>query len=167
MRQDNNELLLKSDDFWSVKDLFIFLSSLNCLYNRLFVLKRYKKGKLYNKFRYSTLQVLKDEQINIKSLKISSPAEFNLRGIGEIIGQLREVIKDLSFRNWQEQTLGNLEIIIKTAAALRQIGFSEREIKERLLPQILNPIKKINGKIKKHNIELVEDKTSEKNKDKD
>lgn len=155
MRQKNNKLLIKSDDFWSVKDLFIFLSSLNCLYNRLLVLKKYKGGKLYNQFRYSTLLVPKDEQINISSLKIGSPGQFDLKGSGEIIREIRELIKDLSFRNRHEEILGELKIIKEKIALLKQMGISEEEIQEKILPLILSPIKKINRKIKEHNIELL------------
>ncbi len=91
MEKENNKLIMESDDFWSVKDLSIFLSSLNCLYNRLFVLKKYsdgklhnrynRQGKLYHRFLYSTLLISNEEQIKIDSLKIGSPGLFNFIGI--------------------------------------------------------------------------------------
>ena len=64
----------------------------------------YKERHLY--------QSEKDKLI-IDRIHISSPGGFSFTGIGEIVQQLRELVKDIWFRNNQEKTIGDLEIIEK------------------------------------------------------
>jgi len=53
------------------------------------------------------------EKLIIDRIHISSPGGFSFTGIGEIVQQLREFVKDVWFRNNQEKTMGELEIIEK------------------------------------------------------
>lgn len=46
----------------------------------------------------------------IARIQMSSPGIFSFKGLGEPLRQLREFIKDLSYRNAQERQLGELEI---------------------------------------------------------
>lgn len=52
-----------------------------------------------------------DEWLRIHRVRISSPGGFSFTGIGEIIKELRELIKDIWYRNKQEKALGELQII--------------------------------------------------------
>jgi hypothetical protein len=51
--------------------------------------------------------------LRVSRIKIESPGGFNFTGVGEIIKEFRELIKDIWFRNSQENTLGQLSIIDK------------------------------------------------------
>ena len=53
------------------------------------------------------------EKLIIDRIHIASPGGFSFTGIGEIVQQIRELIKDIWFRNNQEKTKGDLEIIEK------------------------------------------------------
>lgn len=64
----------------------------------------YQKIALYSG-EYASLQ--------IDRIIISSPGGFSFKGIGEIIKEIRELIKDLWYRNKQEKVKGELEIIEK------------------------------------------------------
>ena len=57
-----------------------------------------------------------DECLVVHRIRMASPGGFSLQGIGEIVKELRELIKDVWFRNAQERTLGELEIIEKSLA---------------------------------------------------
>ena len=64
-------------------------------------------------YMYSNLDFYSDEaeRLQIYRIKMSSPGGFNFQGIGEIVEQFRELIKDLWYRNRQEKVKGDLEII--------------------------------------------------------
>jgi len=66
------------------------------------------------------------DKLIIDRIHIASPGGFSFTGIGEIIQQLRELIKDLWFRNNQEKTKGDLEIIEKYLKLQRE--YSEYNI---------------------------------------
>jgi hypothetical protein len=53
------------------------------------------------------------EDLAIHRIVVRSPGGFSFTGIGEIIKELRELIKDLWFRNNQERATGQLEILDK------------------------------------------------------
>lgn len=54
-----------------------------------------------------------EDRLRVQRIHIASPGTFNLAGSGEIIREIRELIKDLWFRNRQEKAKGELEIIDK------------------------------------------------------
>jgi hypothetical protein len=60
------------------------------------------RGGLYRAFPGYVLRV--------RSISINSPGPISLQGLGEPIKELRELIKDLAFRNRQERQRGDLEI---------------------------------------------------------
>jgi len=64
------------------------------------------------------------EKLIIDRIHIASPGGFSFTGIGEIIEQLRELIKDLWYRNNQEKTKGDLEIIEKYLKVQREYADS-------------------------------------------
>jgi len=51
------------------------------------------------------------ERLQIYRIRISSPGGFSFQGIGEILKEIREMVKDLWYRNRQEKAKGELEII--------------------------------------------------------
>lgn len=50
-------------------------------------------------------------ELVIENIKMASPGNFSLRGLGEPLRELRELIKDLSYRNRQERERGDLAIL--------------------------------------------------------
>jgi hypothetical protein len=50
-------------------------------------------------------------ELRIKKIAISSPGGFTLEGLGEPLRELRELIKDLCYRNRQERQKGDIEIL--------------------------------------------------------
>ena len=63
----------------------------------------------------------------IERVSMSSPGEIRIEG-GSIIREMRELIKDLSYRNEHQKEMGQLEIIEKKISILKDLGLSEREI---------------------------------------
>jgi hypothetical protein len=51
------------------------------------------------------------ERLQVYRIRISSPGGFSFQGIGKILKEIREMVKDLWYRNNQEKTKGELEII--------------------------------------------------------
>ena len=43
--------------------------------------------------------------MDIHSITIKSPGDININGLGEIVGEVRETFKDVSFRNKLEKKL--------------------------------------------------------------
>jgi hypothetical protein len=64
-------------------------------------------------FEEITLYQSSHDKLVVDRIHIASPGGFSFAGIGEIVQQLRELIKDIWFRNNQEKTKGELEIIEK------------------------------------------------------
>jgi hypothetical protein len=53
------------------------------------------------------------ERVVIDRIRISSPGGISFSGLGDVIREIRELVKDLWFRNKQERALGELDIIEK------------------------------------------------------
>lgn len=53
----------------------------------------------------------RSHELRVKQIEIKSPGGFTLQGLGEPIRELRELIKDLCYRNRQEREKGDLEIL--------------------------------------------------------
>lgn len=54
-----------------------------------------------------------DDLLRIHKIYIASPGGFSFEGVGEVLKELREFIKDIWYRNKQERICGQLEIIDK------------------------------------------------------
>ncbi len=52
-----------------------------------------------------------DEQCRVHRIRVASPGGFSFEGIGEIIEQFRELVKDVWWRNRSERARDQLEII--------------------------------------------------------
>ena len=55
----------------------------------------------------------RSELLRIDKAKMSSPGGFSFVGLAEIIEQIRELIKDIWYKNKKERIVGNLEILEK------------------------------------------------------
>lgn len=66
--------------------------------------------------------VAPEERLKIRSIQMSSSGAISLEGLGEPIQQLRELIKDLRYRNKQEAELGRLEIVEKQLELVLRYG---------------------------------------------
>ncbi|PSJ43773.1 hypothetical protein C7H85_16140 [Zobellella endophytica] len=103
MSDELSELGFDAVEDWSVEDFYTFFHQVNILYNRLSVLEDIKlkqrqvqlKSALYG----SLSRISPEERLKVKSIEIHSPGDFNLLGVDKIIGQVRELIKDLTYRN--------------------------------------------------------------------
>ena len=59
-------------------------------------------------------------ELIVDKIEMASPGGFNLRGLGEPLRELRELIKDVWYRNRQERQRGELEIIQQRMNLLTQ-----------------------------------------------
>ena len=57
-------------------------------------------------------------ELVVNRVQMASPGTISLKGLGEPLKQLRELIKDLWYRNRQERKLGDLEIIERQLSLL-------------------------------------------------
>ena len=64
---------------------------------------------------FRSLDAYRDQsdQLIIDRIRISSPGGFSFKGIGDVIKQLRELIKDIWYRNHQERVRGEMELLEK------------------------------------------------------
>jgi len=128
-------MIIKSNAFainlngnWTLSDFEHFISSLNNIYRALYVCKDasqiyykieqgdfdYPHHPLFDEyFHYlrrasienNTYRIKRSEELKLKKIHIESPGEIKIEG-GSIIKEFRELIKDLTFRNNQEERLG-------------------------------------------------------------
>ncbi len=62
-------------------------------------------------FAFDNLATLApDERLRVASIEMNSPGQISLIGLGEVVREFRELLKDLWFRNLQERELGRLAI---------------------------------------------------------
>ncbi len=62
-------------------------------------------------FRHIDFYVSANAQLTVQSVRMASPGWFSLEGLGGIVEQFRELIRDFWYRNRQERTRGDLEIV--------------------------------------------------------
>jgi len=62
---------------------------------------------------YRDLEILGEsaDRLQLRRAEIASPGGFNFEGLGALVEQFRELIRDLWYRNRQERAKGDLEII--------------------------------------------------------
>lgn len=61
--------------------------------------------------RHPSEYMQSSQELRVKKMEIASPGGFTLEGLGEPLRELRELIKDLCYRNRQEREKGDLEIL--------------------------------------------------------
>jgi len=64
-----------------------------------------KQYNLFESIENNTYRIKRSEELKLKKIHIESPGEIKIEG-GSIIKEFRELIKDLTFRNNQEERLG-------------------------------------------------------------
>jgi len=67
-------------------------------------------------------------ELVIENIQMASPGSFNLRGLGEPLREIREFIKDIWYRNRQEQELGELQLLKKRLALITQDNVAPAQI---------------------------------------
>ena len=148
---------------WSVTDLYNFFHQLNILYNRFYVVQNLprKDVRSLEYFLTNSLsRVSEFDRLHVHYLEMHSPAQFNFRGGGNIVREVRELIKDLSFRNRLEkerlseenehrvrtnqskQYKQKLAVLERQVKLMRKAGYSEKEILESMR-QLVGPAIKL------------------------
>jgi hypothetical protein len=157
---ENNKFKLVAKDKWKVMDLYRILHALNILYNRLYVFHFYfdenyeiPLSYLLNSLNYIDF----GNELIVDRIVMESPAEFNLRGVGEIIQQLRELIKDIMYRNKIEEEILQTELMIQKVNLMKQAGYSEKKIRE-VIRTFVTPVNRIKKQIDKNDVKLIEHK---------
>jgi hypothetical protein len=84
--------------------------------------------ELSSYFREPNAFLSQANRLTIVSIEMSSPGGFSLKGLGEPIKQLRELIKDLCYRNRQEQQKGELELLKEKLAIASQYKLSPQQV---------------------------------------
>ena len=54
-----------------------------------------------------------DDALHVHKIHIASPGGFSFKGIGEIIEEIRELIRDVWYRNRQQRVSGDLDLLDK------------------------------------------------------
>ena len=67
-------------------------------------------------------------ELMIQQVVMASPGGFSLRGLGEPLRELRELIKDLCYRNRQERERGDLDIVRQRIALLTQTNLPPKPV---------------------------------------
>ncbi len=121
-------LLLKLDNDWNVSDLKELLECLENLYTAFcaidFLMNLHKNNTqgtdkltpIYSDIIYlvtsNKWQLPENyKKFKIDKIHISSPGHLFLSGVADIIEQLRELYKDVKFRNRHEEILGEITIL--------------------------------------------------------
>ena len=52
-----------------------------------------------------------EERLRVQRIRVSSPGGFSFEGLGDVVKECREFVKDVWFRNRHERAIGELEII--------------------------------------------------------
>jgi len=68
-----------------------------------------------------------NDQIKINKIFMASPGEIHIEA-GSAIREIRELIKDIKYRNEHEKKLGELEILEKQIDILEKIGVPQQEL---------------------------------------
>ena len=150
MANESNELGFDAVDDWSVEDFYTFFHQVNILYNRLSVLDeirlKQRPVKLKPALYGSLSRIPTDERLQVKSIEIHSPADFNLLGVDKIIGQIRGLIKDLTYDNKldrqvkeehlrQQREMNNLrtiagrqKVLVNQIEIMKELGYDQEQI---------------------------------------
>jgi hypothetical protein len=148
---EKNHIKLLTNENWTLVDFEEFIHSINNIYYTLYVCndiikilkqKDYKDKLALNygkigisiSIKNKLIKIRNEDLLSIKSIRMESPGEINLwAGSGEVIHELREFIKDISFRNKQEFELGQLNILKKRLEIMQEHGISKIELTKLLL----------------------------------
>jgi len=68
------------------------------------------------------------EDVTVHRIEMASPGGFSFHGLGDPIRQMRELIKDLWYRNRQEQQRGELELLKQRLDLFTDHGLSPQQV---------------------------------------
>jgi hypothetical protein len=71
-----------------------------------------EKGEFLRLLGSSVYRALPESRLQLHRIAISSPGIISFAGLGEPLKQLRELIKDIWYRNRQERRIGEIEVEI-------------------------------------------------------
>jgi len=111
-----NDILMKIDNGVKDKNNYIIES----LKNKEISLHFCIKNKLY--------RISEKELLKINKIYMASPGETIFSGIAKIIYQIREIIKDIYYRNKYEKIICELKIIEEITERLKNLSFSENDL---------------------------------------
>ncbi len=134
------------DGKWLVIDVYRFFHFINVFYNRLYVFNKYYKeefDKLLFNLQKSLYFISEGDELTIYRLVIASPSEFNLKGSGDILRELREFCKDYKYRWEVDKKLS--ELLLKEKEV--DVQLKEEELKNRRIQGALSEMKLIEAKI--------------------
>jgi hypothetical protein len=66
--------------------------------------------------------------LQIQKIEIASPGGFTLAGLGEPLREIRELIKDLCYRNRQEREKGDLDILKRKIELVGSRNLSPKQV---------------------------------------
>jgi hypothetical protein len=142
------QIKIETNNNWSLLEFETFIHSLNSIYFTLYVctdLIDIIKDKRINETLYLLLPsiyrgmglakciknrnylIKNEDSLNIKRIRMESPGDIVIEG-GGIIRELRELIKDKTYRNEQEKELGQLNILEKKLEILGKYGIPKNEL---------------------------------------
>jgi antitoxin component YwqK of YwqJK toxin-antitoxin module len=148
---NRHQITFLTNDNWTFIDFENFIRTINNIYHTLYscdiiinllknknestlILEYFKKNSISEYIIKKNIKIRNDYILYIKSIHMASPGEIVLSsGIGEILHELREFIKDLSYRNQYEKNMCRLNIIEKKLEIMKKYDIMERELESLLL----------------------------------
>lgn len=148
-------LQIGTDDQWRVVDLVKLLDAIGSLYAVYSIVseplsndfpgrelnwpsKKWSRRRRPSDYGLLTRARRIERQLRIVAINIGSPGFVSIEG-GQIIAQVRELVKDLQWRNRTERTADELrvqkqkvELLREQIAALKDLGYSPIEIRRLL-----------------------------------
>lgn len=127
MNKHEDRLTLYLESGWTVWEFTSLFTAVNKMYLLLLVLATEDAAALKKFLRvpYSKQNLILpafyvSPQLRIEKIHIASPGEVNLLGFHKIIKELRELLKDLIYRNKQERINGELDIDLKKVRLIQE-----------------------------------------------
>ena len=129
-----------TDRLWAIEFMYSFYTILssqnqNAIEELLKFIKQYRRNTIGNRFSLNAiLALINIEALKLSSLKYGSPATFDLLGISNILVQVRDTIKDISWKAEHERKTAEVELDklkletekIAVEIAKEKIGLIER-----------------------------------------
>jgi hypothetical protein len=122
-------LAISGGDDWTVEELTELLGHMYVLYNRISVLKETRRkapARLSRQMYGSKGRVPQARKMTVESLTIQSPMTINFQGVGQIIKEVREAVKDF-YRNPIERR--QLEQQLEHQAKMNDIKLAESKLR--------------------------------------
>ena len=140
-------LRLQLDGEWNIHSFSEFLESIAFIYDFINLCQPKQQDILIGFFKsvrptpyqrrdiiLSVCSVKSSSALFLKRIQISSPGFADFIGIGKVLSELRELLKDLSYRNrYEKQSM-------KTKSQLEALELERLELRNRILKKLSNKI---------------------------